>query len=122
MLYLVESPNKANIFLGLIEYELNSLLGALTIYQFIFDSTLKDICQLLLYYFVPLLNGMDHTNVSKEYQVVDDPVMTGIRLVEMILTVPETGQRIINGPDKETVPNRHILQNAQSLWVWERVV
>ena len=33
--------NKANIFLGLIEYELN------TIYQLIFDSTLKDICQLL---------------------------------------------------------------------------
>ena len=30
--------NKAHIFLGLIEYELNSLLGA------IFDSTLKDIC------------------------------------------------------------------------------
>ena len=40
--------NKANIFLGLIEYELNSLLGASHlvdyIYQFIFDSTLKDIC------------------------------------------------------------------------------
>ena len=34
--------NKANIFLGLIEYELNSLRGV-TIYQFIFDSTLKDI-------------------------------------------------------------------------------
>ena len=33
--------NKANIFLGLIEYELSSLLGAM--YQFIFDSTLKDI-------------------------------------------------------------------------------
>ena len=34
--------NKANIFLGLIEYELNSLLGASHlvdyIYQFIFDS------------------------------------------------------------------------------------
>ena len=28
MLSLVESYNKANIFLGLIEYELNSLLGA----------------------------------------------------------------------------------------------
>ena len=35
---------KANIFLGLIEYELNILLG--TIYQFIFYSTLKDICQI----------------------------------------------------------------------------
>ena len=43
MLSLVESYNEANIILGLIEYELNSLLGA-TIYQFIFDSTLKDIC------------------------------------------------------------------------------
>ena len=31
--------DKANIFLGLIEYELNSLHGV-----FIFDSTLKDIC------------------------------------------------------------------------------
>ena len=28
MLFLVESYNKANIFLGLIKYELNSLLGA----------------------------------------------------------------------------------------------
>ena len=28
MLSLVESSNKANIILGLIEYELNSLLGA----------------------------------------------------------------------------------------------
>ena len=28
MLSLVESYNKANIFLGLIKYELNSLLGA----------------------------------------------------------------------------------------------
>ena len=37
--------NKANIFLSLIEYELNSLLGALHLVdQFIFDSTLKDIC------------------------------------------------------------------------------
>ena len=35
--------NQANIFLGLIECELNSLLGA----QFIFDSTLKDICQIV---------------------------------------------------------------------------
>ena len=34
-LSLAESYNKANIFLGLIENELNSLLGA---------STLKDIC------------------------------------------------------------------------------
>ena len=33
---------KENIFLGFIEDELNSLLGA-TIYQFIFDSTSKDI-------------------------------------------------------------------------------
>ena len=41
-LSLVESCNKASIFLGLIEYELNSLRGA--IYQFIFDLTLKDIC------------------------------------------------------------------------------
>ena len=39
--------NKAIIFFGLIEYELNSLLDAshlATIYQFIFYSTLKDIC------------------------------------------------------------------------------
>ena len=28
MLFLVESYSKANVFLGLIEYELNSLLGA----------------------------------------------------------------------------------------------
>ena len=32
---------KANIFLGLTEYELNSLRSA---NQLIFDSTLKDIC------------------------------------------------------------------------------
>ena len=38
----VEPFNKANIFLCLMEYELNSLLGAST-YQFIFDSRLKDI-------------------------------------------------------------------------------
>ena len=50
MLSLAESYNKADIFLGLIEYELDSLLGAshlvdyISIYQFIFDSTLKDIC------------------------------------------------------------------------------
>ena len=37
------ASNKANIFLGLIEYELNSLLR-LTIYQFMINSTLKDIC------------------------------------------------------------------------------
>ena len=46
MLSLVASCDKANIFLGLIEFELNSLLGASTIYQFIFDSTLKDICKI----------------------------------------------------------------------------
>ena len=44
----VESYNKSDIFLGFIDYELNSLLGASQIvdyiYQFIFDSTLKDIC------------------------------------------------------------------------------
>ena len=40
--------NKTNIFLGLIEYEPNSLLGALylvdTIYQFMFDPISKDSC------------------------------------------------------------------------------
>ena len=46
----VSSPglyNKENIFLGLIEYELNSLLGAshpIDYNQLIFDLTLKDIC------------------------------------------------------------------------------
>ena len=40
------SSNKANILLGLIEYELNGPVGAshLVEYQFIFDSTVKDIC------------------------------------------------------------------------------
>ena len=46
MLSLVASCDKANIFLGLIEFELNSLLGGSTVYQFIFDSTLKDICKI----------------------------------------------------------------------------
>ena len=35
MLSLVESYNKANIFLGLIEYELNSLLGASHVVDYI---------------------------------------------------------------------------------------
>ena len=48
------SSNKANIFLGLIEYELNSLFGASHLvdyvsYQFIFDSTLKDILLIILW-------------------------------------------------------------------------
>ena len=46
MLSLVESCNKTNIFLGLIEYELNSLLGASHLIDYIsvhIDSTLKDI-------------------------------------------------------------------------------
>ena len=46
-LSLAESYNKANIFLGLIDYKLNSLLGAshlLDNLSVIFDSTLKDIC------------------------------------------------------------------------------
>ena len=40
MLSVVESYSKGNIFLGLIEYELNSLLGA----SHLVDSTLKDSC------------------------------------------------------------------------------
>ena len=46
-LSLIEPFNEANIFLGLIEHELNSLLGApylVGFFQFIFESTLKDIC------------------------------------------------------------------------------
>ena len=47
--------NKGNVFLGLIEYELNSLLGDshlvyyISIYQFMFNSALKDIYQLYVF-------------------------------------------------------------------------
>ena len=37
MLSLAESSNKANIFLGLIEYQLNSLLGASHLVDYISD-------------------------------------------------------------------------------------
>ena len=42
-LFSVAPYNKPNTFLGLIEYELNSMRGA---NQFIFDSTSKDIFQI----------------------------------------------------------------------------
>ena len=38
-LSLVESYNKTNIFLGLIEYELNSLLGASHLVDYVYISS-----------------------------------------------------------------------------------
>ena len=68
MLSLVESSNKANIFLGLIEYELNSLLGASHLVDYIsahirfdlenylliviniLDTSINPNCQFCLFY------------------------------------------------------------------------
>ena len=48
MLFLVESYNKENIFLGLIEYKLNSLLGASHLVDYISDHIRFDLDRYLL--------------------------------------------------------------------------